>query len=146
VASPSTKCDAQRICLDLTKFRNASKALFLFLKAFSWNGRVERLGFDEVCGKDSFRRIWLHVSSIGFRCLAFWRLWWSRISPPTKEAVCVIDPLYEVQDVCGPHSFFGSEWIMSCASSVFYFWWPSRAFIRLKESIVLGIHGCFRSR
>ena len=34
---------------DLTRFRDASKELFSFLRTFSWNGRVERLGFDEVC-------------------------------------------------------------------------------------------------
>ena len=34
---------------DLTRFRNASKDLYTFLRAFSWNSRVERLGFDEVC-------------------------------------------------------------------------------------------------
>jgi nucleotidyltransferase/DNA polymerase involved in DNA repair len=33
---------------DLTRFRNASKQLYAFLKAYSWNNRVERLGFDEV--------------------------------------------------------------------------------------------------
>ncbi|ORY18781.1 hypothetical protein BCR34DRAFT_553451 [Clohesyomyces aquaticus] len=48
--------DAKRICPeivivlgeDLTRFRNASKELYAFLKAFSWNSKVERLGFDEV--------------------------------------------------------------------------------------------------
>ncbi|OAG15454.1 DNA/RNA polymerase [Alternaria alternata] len=33
---------------DLTRFRNASKQLYTFLRSFSWNSRVERLGFDEV--------------------------------------------------------------------------------------------------
>lgn len=33
---------------DLTRFRNASKELYQFLKTFSWSGKVERLGFDEV--------------------------------------------------------------------------------------------------
>jgi hypothetical protein len=33
---------------DLTRFRNASKDLYAFLNAFSWNQKVERLGFDEV--------------------------------------------------------------------------------------------------
>ncbi|PSN63695.1 DNA/RNA polymerase [Corynespora cassiicola Philippines] len=48
--------EAKRICPDvvivlgedLTPFRNASKANFSFLKAFSWNHKCERLGFDEV--------------------------------------------------------------------------------------------------
>ncbi|KAH6869927.1 hypothetical protein BKA58DRAFT_360239 [Alternaria rosae] len=33
---------------DLTRFRNASKELYAFLRSFSWNSRCERLGFDEV--------------------------------------------------------------------------------------------------
>ncbi|PWY87621.1 DNA/RNA polymerase [Aspergillus heteromorphus CBS 117.55] len=33
---------------DLSKFRDVSKALFLFLRSFVWGGNVERLGFDEV--------------------------------------------------------------------------------------------------
>ena len=33
---------------DISRFRDASKELYTFLKAFSWNGKVERLGFDEV--------------------------------------------------------------------------------------------------
>ncbi|OJD35881.1 dna polymerase iota [Diplodia corticola] len=48
--------EAKRLCPDLvivlgedlTRFRNASKLLHRFLRQFSWNGRVERLGFDEV--------------------------------------------------------------------------------------------------
>jgi DNA polymerase iota len=33
---------------DLTRFRDASKHLYAFLRSFSWNSRCERLGFDEV--------------------------------------------------------------------------------------------------
>lgn len=33
---------------DLTRFRNASKLLYNTIRSFSWNDRVERLGFDEV--------------------------------------------------------------------------------------------------
>ncbi|KAF2089843.1 DNA/RNA polymerase, partial [Saccharata proteae CBS 121410] len=33
---------------DLSRFRAYSKALYSFLRAFSWNNKVERLGFDEV--------------------------------------------------------------------------------------------------
>ena len=33
---------------DLTAFRDVSKTLFNFLRLHSWNGKVERLGFDEV--------------------------------------------------------------------------------------------------
>ena len=33
---------------DLNRFRDASKALYKFLEAFTWSGKVERLGFDEV--------------------------------------------------------------------------------------------------
>lgn len=48
--------DAKRICPDvvivlgedLTKFRDASKDLYSFVRDFIWGGRVERLGFDEL--------------------------------------------------------------------------------------------------
>lgn len=48
--------DAKRICPevvivlgeDLTKFRDASKDIYLFIRGFIWGGRVERLGFDEL--------------------------------------------------------------------------------------------------
>ncbi|KAJ4356196.1 uncharacterized protein N0V89_004226 [Didymosphaeria variabile] len=48
--------EAKKICPDvvivlgedLTRFRNASKELYAFLRSFSWNSRCERLGFDEV--------------------------------------------------------------------------------------------------
>lgn len=48
--------DAKRVCPDvvivlgedLTKFRDASKSLYLFIRGFIWGGRVERLGFDEL--------------------------------------------------------------------------------------------------
>ena len=48
--------EAQRLCPelvlvdgeDLTPFRNTSKTLFRFLQSYSWNHKVERLGFDEV--------------------------------------------------------------------------------------------------
>lgn len=33
---------------DLTRFRNASKELYSFLRSFAWSDKVERLGFDEV--------------------------------------------------------------------------------------------------
>ena len=33
---------------DLTRFRNASKDNYHFLKGYSWSNKVERLGFDEV--------------------------------------------------------------------------------------------------
>ncbi|KAL6871109.1 DNA/RNA polymerase [Trichoderma novae-zelandiae] len=33
---------------DLTPFRDMSKILFNFLRSHSWNGKAERLGFDEV--------------------------------------------------------------------------------------------------
>lgn len=33
---------------DLTRFRNASKELYAFLRAYAWSDKVERLGFDEV--------------------------------------------------------------------------------------------------
>ncbi|RDW75572.1 DNA polymerase [Coleophoma crateriformis] len=48
--------EARQICPDvvivlgenLEPFRNASKALYHFLETFTWSGKVERLGFDEV--------------------------------------------------------------------------------------------------
>ena len=48
--------DAKKICPeviivlgeDLTRFRNASKALYGFLQGQIWSGRAEKLGFDEV--------------------------------------------------------------------------------------------------
>lgn len=48
--------EARKICPDvviimgedLTRFRDASKELYKFLRTFSWSGKVERLGFDEV--------------------------------------------------------------------------------------------------
>ena len=33
---------------DLTQFRDASKDLYNFIRSYSWNSRVERLGLDEV--------------------------------------------------------------------------------------------------
>lgn len=33
---------------DLTKFRDASKALYAHLRSFLWGQKAERLGFDEV--------------------------------------------------------------------------------------------------
>ncbi|KAI9707888.1 MAG: hypothetical protein M1820_004494 [Bogoriella megaspora] len=55
--------DAKAVCPDviivlgedLTRFRNASKALYNFLRQFSWNNKAERLGFDEV---------WMDVSDL----------------------------------------------------------------------------------
>jgi shikimate dehydrogenase len=48
--------EAKRLCPDviivlgedLSRFRNASKHLYAFLRSFSWNARCERLGFDAV--------------------------------------------------------------------------------------------------
>lgn len=55
--------EAKRICPDviielgedISRFRDASKELYKFLEAHTWNGKVERLGFDEV---------WLDVSDL----------------------------------------------------------------------------------
>ncbi|KXT13635.1 hypothetical protein AC579_4974 [Pseudocercospora musae] len=55
--------DARRICPDviielgedISQFRDASKELYGFIKAFSWNNKIERLGFDEV---------WMDVTDI----------------------------------------------------------------------------------
>jgi len=48
--------EAKRICPDviivlgedISRFRDASKDLYTFLAKFSWQQKVERLGFDEV--------------------------------------------------------------------------------------------------
>lgn len=48
--------EAKKVCPDviiilgeqLDKFRDASKALYKYLESFTWNKKVERLGFDEV--------------------------------------------------------------------------------------------------
>jgi DNA polymerase iota len=48
--------EAKKICPDviivlgeeLGRFRDASKSLYKFLESFTWSGKVERLGFDEV--------------------------------------------------------------------------------------------------
>lgn len=48
--------EAKKICPDvvivlgedLTKFRDASKGLYAFLRSFLWGARIEKLGFDEV--------------------------------------------------------------------------------------------------
>jgi DNA polymerase iota len=48
--------EAKKICPDvvivlgeeLGRFRDASKMLYKFLESYSWSGKVERLGFDEV--------------------------------------------------------------------------------------------------
>ncbi len=44
------KCPDVIIALgeDLTRFRNASKELYCFLRSHVWSNKVERLGFDEV--------------------------------------------------------------------------------------------------
>ncbi|KAF4979534.1 hypothetical protein FZEAL_4302 [Fusarium zealandicum] len=71
---------------DLTPFRDMSKSLFNFFKTFSWNHKVERLGFDEVFMdvtdiveynisllnqpylEDSFFCLSKHDPERGFRC------------------------------------------------------------------------------
>lgn len=58
--------DAKRICPDviielgedLTRFRDASKDLYNFIKAYSWDGKLERLGFDEVSNRDTSSEIY----------------------------------------------------------------------------------------
>ena len=41
---------------DLTRFRNASKDNYNFLRSFTWSNKVERLGFDEVSRDESVVR------------------------------------------------------------------------------------------
>ena len=55
--------DAKRVCPDviielgedISQFRDASKELYNFISGYSWNGKIERLGFDEV---------WMDVTDI----------------------------------------------------------------------------------
>lgn len=39
---------------DLTRFRDVSKNLYLYLRSLVWGDRVEKLGFDEVSERLSF--------------------------------------------------------------------------------------------
>ncbi|KAL2071464.1 hypothetical protein VTL71DRAFT_12699 [Oculimacula yallundae] len=50
ITEAKTVCPEVVIVLgeELGRFRDASKMLYKFLEAFTWCGRVERLGFDEV--------------------------------------------------------------------------------------------------
>ncbi|KAL9031524.1 MAG: hypothetical protein Q9196_000462 [Gyalolechia fulgens] len=50
VAEARKRCPEAIIMLgeDLSRFRNASKENYHFLRKFAWSGKVERLGFDEV--------------------------------------------------------------------------------------------------
>ena len=56
--------DAKRTCPDviielgedLTRFRDASKELYNFIKDFSWDGKLEKLGFDEVGCERQFQQ------------------------------------------------------------------------------------------
>ncbi|KAL0940948.1 DNA polymerase [Colletotrichum truncatum] len=86
--------EAKKICPDLvviegedlTPFRDMSKTLFGFLRRYSWNDKVERLGFDEVfmdvtdiinynmfcLNKASLSESFIHLSKLdpekGFTC------------------------------------------------------------------------------
>lgn len=50
VQEAKKKCPDMILVLgeDLTRFRDASKENYNFLRGYSWNNKVERLGFDEV--------------------------------------------------------------------------------------------------
>jgi DNA polymerase iota len=50
---------------DLTRFRDASKNLYNFLKESIWSGRAERLGFDEVWYARSVLRVALKLIVAG---------------------------------------------------------------------------------
>lgn len=64
------KCPEVIIALgeDLTRFRNASKDNYLFLRRYAWNHKVERLGFDEVSRRTlrslEFCRKWLTLAGL----------------------------------------------------------------------------------
>lgn len=59
---------------DLTRFRNASKDLYHLLRTFSWSGKAERLGFDEVsaCAPVWRRSPWGGVSGLSGKGRCFW--------------------------------------------------------------------------
>jgi Nucleotidyltransferase/DNA polymerase involved in DNA repair len=71
--------EAKKICPDvvivlgedLARFRDASKELYSFLRAFVWGDRVEKLGFDEVSSplSVSVRSMPSSTANVGiFRC------------------------------------------------------------------------------
>lgn len=49
---------------DLTRFRNASKELYAFLRNYAWSDKVERLGFDEV-SRAQFLGVRIHMAKSG---------------------------------------------------------------------------------
>ena len=60
---------------DLTRFRNASKDNYNFLRGYSWSSKVERLGFDEVylsktiecdvaCTKAKLMKVFMDVTDL----------------------------------------------------------------------------------
>jgi hypothetical protein len=65
--------DRSEVGEDLTPFRDASKHLYAFLRSFSWNSRVQRLGLDEVS-------------------LSFLAYKWIDARPPTRPSISA-DPL-----------------------------------------------------
>lgn len=72
--------DARRVCPDviielgedISPFRDASKELYSFIKKYSWSGKAERLGFDEVRSTTQWHtyalidtyQVWLDVTDI----------------------------------------------------------------------------------
>ena len=54
---------------DLTRFRNASKELYNFLRGFVWSQKAERLGFDEVF-LDVTDLVDYNLKIINYNCLA----------------------------------------------------------------------------
>ncbi|PGG99623.1 hypothetical protein AJ80_09318 [Polytolypa hystricis UAMH7299] len=79
---------------DLTKFRDASKCLYAFLKGFIWGNRAERLGFDEVF-LDVTSMIDYNVELLNYNDLpnSFFQL---DKSDPTVGFV------YDATTICGP--------------------------------------------
>ncbi|KAL2005741.1 hypothetical protein VTN00DRAFT_10234 [Thermoascus crustaceus] len=79
---------------DLTKFRDASKALYSFLKSFVWGDRVEKLGFDEVY-LDVTEMIEYNVELLNSHNLANSFFYLNKLDPTIGFA-------YDATTFCGP--------------------------------------------
>ena len=60
---------------DLSRFRDASKELYNFLRSYAWSGKVERLGFDEVSNCQAIGSRLDTQQSKSARSLSTLRIW-----------------------------------------------------------------------
>ncbi|KAL4882050.1 hypothetical protein BJY04DRAFT_207214 [Aspergillus karnatakaensis] len=79
---------------DLTKFRNASKELYLFLRGFVWGERVEKLGFDETF-MDVTDMIAYNVALLNFNDLSHSFFYLDRQDPTVGFE-------FDATGICGP--------------------------------------------